>query len=78
LGLFVRHNNRDESYLVPEELVSHIAIFLSCPVLLFYLILQQCKNYIYFEYILVEGGERFFLVIFTKSIQAVITGDYLQ
>jgi hypothetical protein len=37
IGLFVRHNNKDESYLVLEELVSHIAIFfiLSCLVILF-------------------------------------------
>jgi hypothetical protein len=29
------HNNREESYLVPEELVSHIAISLSCLVIFF-------------------------------------------
>jgi hypothetical protein len=35
IGLFVRHNNREESYLVPEELVSHIAISISCLVIFF-------------------------------------------
>jgi hypothetical protein len=29
-----RHNNREESYIVPEELVSHIAISLSYLVIL--------------------------------------------
>jgi hypothetical protein len=29
------HNNREESYIVPEELVLHIAISLSCLVIFF-------------------------------------------
>jgi hypothetical protein len=36
IELYVRtHNNREESYRVPEELVSHITISLSCIVIFF-------------------------------------------
>jgi hypothetical protein len=30
----MKHNNREETYIVPEELVSHIEISLSCLVIL--------------------------------------------
>lgn len=36
IELFVMtHNNREVSYIVPEELLSHIAIFISCLIIFF-------------------------------------------
>jgi hypothetical protein len=43
------HNNREESYLIPEELVSHIAISLSCLVIFFDFTTIYIYIYIYKE-----------------------------
>jgi hypothetical protein len=39
------HNNREEPYLIPEELVSHIAISLSCLVIFFLYFITIIINY---------------------------------